>query len=75
MNLQTLDVVIIFCYIGLTVLIGFYVSKKASANISSYFLGSKNLPWYMLGVSNASGMFDITHIMWLVSFFFAGRSR
>jgi Na+/proline symporter len=34
--------------------------------LDSYFLGGKTLPWYMLGVSNASGMFDITGTMWLV---------
>jgi len=43
-----------------------YISKRASKNLDSYFLGSKSLPWYILGVSNASGMFDITGTMWLV---------
>ena len=28
--------------------------------MDSYFLGGKSLPFYMLGLSNASGMFDIT---------------
>ena len=34
--------------------------------MKSYFLGGNELPWYMLGVSNASGMFDISGTMWLV---------
>jgi Na+/proline symporter len=34
--------------------------------MKSYFLGGNKLPWYMLGVSNASGMFDISGTMWLV---------
>jgi Na+/proline symporter len=34
--------------------------------MKSYFLGGNKLPWYLLGVSNASGMFDISGTMWLV---------
>lgn len=33
----------------------------------AYFLGGNDLPWYMLGLSNASGMFDIAGTMWMVS--------
>ena len=28
-------------------------------SMRAYFLGGNDLPWYMLGLSNASGMFDI----------------
>jgi hypothetical protein len=35
-----------------------------------YFLGSNSLPWWILGVSDASGMFDITGTMWLVYILF-----
>ena len=28
------------------------------------------MPWYLLGLSNASGMFDITGTMWMVAIFF-----
>jgi Na+/proline symporter len=70
MQLHPLDVSIIIGYLLLTLAIGFWVSKKASKNLDSYFLGSKELPWWILGVSNASGMFDITGTMWLVSLCF-----
>jgi hypothetical protein len=33
-------------------------------------LAVKKLPWYMLGLSNASGMFDISGNMWLVTLTF-----
>jgi Na+/proline symporter len=33
-------------------------------------LGGNKLPWYMLGLSNASGMFDISGTMWLVTLAF-----
>ncbi len=70
MYLSVIDVSIIIGYLIITVLIGFWISKKASANLDSYFLGGKSLPWYLLGLSNASGMFDITGTMWMVSIMF-----
>jgi SSS family solute:Na+ symporter len=66
MELNSVDIAIIFTYLALTVLIGFWISKRASKNLDSYFLGGKSLPWYILGISNASGQFDITGTMWLV---------
>ncbi|MEO0468285.1 MAG: sodium:solute symporter family protein [Bacteroidota bacterium] len=70
MNLAVIDIVIILIYLGLTIFIGLFISKRASQNIDAYFLGGKSIPWWMLGVSNASGMFDITGTMWLVSMLF-----
>lgn len=66
MQLHFIDISIIILYLVSTVAVGFYISKKASKNIDSYFLGGKSIPWYILGISNASGMFDITGTMWLV---------
>ncbi|HUU17282.1 MAG TPA: sodium:solute symporter family protein [Sedimentisphaerales bacterium] len=66
MDLHSIDIVIIFAYLVITVVIGFWVSRRASKDLNSYFLGGKSLPWYILGVSNASGQFDITGTMWLV---------
>ena len=70
MNLQPLDIGIVIGYLVLTILIGFLVSKRANKNLDSYFLGGRSIPWYILGISNASGMFDITGTMWFVSVIF-----
>jgi len=70
MQLHYIDISIICLYLILTVVVGFLISKKASRNLDSYFLGGKSIPWYILGVSNASGMFDITGTMWLVYLIF-----
>jgi len=70
MNLHPIDIGIILTYLVSVVLIGIYIRKKASEGIDSYFLGGRNIPWYVLGVSNASSMFDITGTMWLVSILF-----
>lgn len=67
MSLHPVDIGIIIGYILLTVIVGYFISKRASQNLDSYFLGGKTIPWYILGLSNASGMFDITGTMWMVS--------
>lgn len=70
MELHWIDSSIIVLYIVLSVGIGFWISKQAGKNIKNYFLGGNNIPWYMLGISNASGMFDISGTMWMVYLLF-----
>lgn len=70
MPLQFIDIAIIFAYIAGILFLGFYISKKASRDLQSYFLGGNKLKWYYLGLSNASGMFDISGTMWTVSILF-----
>jgi len=70
MTLHPFDIAIIILYIIAIIAVGFYLSKRASKNINEYFLGGKKIPRWVLGISNASGMFDITGTMWLVSMCF-----
>ncbi|MDR1682317.1 MAG: hypothetical protein LBS25_02860 [Candidatus Symbiothrix sp.] len=65
--LTPLDISIILLYLGVLIFIGFYLKRLASRNLESYLLGGKSIPWYMLGLSNASGMFDISGTVWLVA--------
>jgi Na+/proline symporter len=66
MMINTIDLVIILAYFVVAITLGMLVSKRAVKNMNSYFLGSNTLPWWMLGISDASGMYDITGTMWLV---------
>lgn len=70
MTLSTLDIAILLAYMLLVLGMGFWYARLASKDLSSYFLGSNKLKWYMLGLSNASGMFDISGAMWTVSILF-----
>jgi Na+/proline symporter len=70
MNLHAIDLIIILLYLLLVIVIGLLIQKRASEGITNYFLGGRNLPWYLLGLSNASSMFDITGTMWLVTILF-----
>lgn len=70
MKLATIDIAIIFLYLILTVWIGFWLSKRASRNLQTYFLAGNDIPWYFLGLSNASGMFDVSGTMIAVTWLF-----
>jgi len=70
MILHSIDIAIILLYLVITIGIGFWISKKASTNIKSYFLGGNEIKWQYLGLSNASGMFDISGTMWMVMLLF-----
>ncbi|WP_066832220.1 sodium:solute symporter family protein [Rufibacter ruber] len=66
MKLQPLDIAIILLYLVSVSVIGLVLQKRAKANKEAYLLGGNTLPWYALGLSNASGMFDISGTMWMV---------
>lgn len=66
MQLSVIDILIIGLYLLSMIAIGLILKKKASKNLDSYYLGGKSLPYYMLGISDASGMFDISGTMWMV---------
>src|SRR5512141_1734111 len=70
MTLRAFDLAIIVLYFAASVLIGFWVSRRGAKDLNSYFLGGKSLPWYLLGVSDASGMFDISGTMLMVYWLF-----
>ena len=70
MKLQLIDILILVGYLVTMIFIGFWMRKKASKNKESYLMGGKSLPWYMLGLSDASDMFDISGTMWMVALCF-----
>ena len=70
MKLHLVDILIIVLYLVSITGIGLYLKKLAHSSKNAYLLGGNNIPWYMLGLSNASGMFDISGTMWLVTLAF-----
>ena len=68
--METIDLLIILTYIILTIGLGIWVSKKATKGLDSYFLGGKSIKWYYLGLSNGSGMFDVSGTAWMVGILF-----
>lgn len=70
MKLSYIDLIIIAAYFLLMILIGFIMKNRAKKSKDTYLMGGKKLPWYMLGLSDASDMFDISGTMLLVSMAF-----
>jgi len=68
--LHPIDIIIISIYLITIVVIGLVLRKRAQRSKDDYLLGGKSIPWYMLGLSNASGMFDISGTIWLVTLMF-----
>lgn len=70
MRLTAIDLSIIGLYFVMMIVIGIIMKNRAKRSKDSYLLGGKKLPWYMLGLSDASDMFDISGTMLLVSMAF-----
>lgn len=70
MSLSNIDIIVVLVYLITMILLGFILKKRAQRNKESYLLGGKKIPWYMLGMSNASDMFDISGTMWMVTLAF-----
>lgn len=70
MKLHSIDLAVIAVYFLTVILIGLWVSRRGAKDLNSYFLGGKSLPWYLLGISDASGMFDVSGTMLMVYWLF-----
>src|SRR5689334_16369757 len=70
MRITIFDASIVVLYLATMIVIGWMLRKRARKNKESYLLGGKSLPWYMLGLSDASDMFDISGTMWMVALCF-----
>ena len=65
-----IDIAIIFFYFAIVIGVGFYLRKRASKNLESYFLGERGMHWLALSMAGSSANFDITGTMWIVSMLF-----
>ncbi len=57
MTLSWLDWSIIFGTLGITMVVGLWVSKRAGRNSDSFFLGNRHMPWWLLGFSMVATTF------------------
>lgn len=58
MQLTTIDWVIMGVFFLISLLIGVAVSKTAGKSFSSFFLGNRNMPWWLLGISMVATTFS-----------------
>ncbi len=57
MILTTLDLSIIIGFVVLIVGVGLSYTRKAGKDLDSFFLGGRNLPWYIAGISMVATTF------------------
>ncbi len=69
--MAVLDFGIVALYLLGTLLIGFWMQKKASQSIASYFLGDKNIPWWALASSGMASNLDLSGTMIIVALVYA----
>lgn len=50
-NLNALDIVVAVLYFAVTVVVGFYVARRNRNTSNDYFMGGRNLPWYVVATS------------------------
>lgn len=55
--LSIIDWIIIFSFFLLSLLIGIYFTKRAGENITNFFLGGRNMTWWLAGVSMVATTF------------------
>ena len=70
MNLSSIDAAIVVIYMVVLFIIGIAMERRAGKSMDSYFLGSRSMPWWLLGMSGSSTYFDIAGTMWIVSTFY-----
>ncbi|MBO9617291.1 MAG: Na+:solute symporter [Dyadobacter sp.] len=67
MNIKAIDLLVILLYLVTVLAIGIYLKRQAAKSKNDYLLGGKSMPFWMLGISNASGMFDLSGTAWMVA--------
>ncbi|MCK4337936.1 MAG: hypothetical protein KAX11_08325 [Candidatus Aminicenantes bacterium] len=66
MTLHGFDLLLIGGYLFFVALLGFWVKKRATQELDSYYLAGRNIPWWMLGLSGCSSYIDIGGTMAMV---------
>ncbi len=59
MNLSTLDLCIVLVYVAAMVLLGLYMSRRATRSIDDYFVSGRSLSWWLAGTSMIASAFAI----------------
>ena len=70
MSLHPVDLLIIAGYLVLVAMIGVVVRRRATRKLDSYYLGDRNVPWWMLGLSGCSSYIDIGGTMAMIGALF-----
>ena len=66
----TVDISVLVLYLLGVLSIGIALRRKAGQDLDSYFLGSRRIKWWALGLSGMASNLDVTGTMVIISFFY-----
>ncbi|NEP90342.1 MAG: sodium:solute symporter [Okeania sp. SIO2C2] len=69
--MEIIDYIVVIIYLVFIMVFGVFLQKKASTGIESYFLGNRNLPWWVLGASGMASNTDLAGTMILTALVYA----
>lgn len=70
MHLSWIDVALIIGYMSVLIAIGILYKRRASKSIEDYFLGGRQMPWWLLGLAGMAAWLDMTGTMVITSFLY-----
>src|SRR4051812_13545968 len=62
-RLDAIDLAVFAAYMGLSVALGFLVSRRGRVSSRAYFLGGKTLPWYVVATSMLAADVSAEHFI------------
>lgn len=68
--LGSIDFTILALYFVVITVIGVWFTRKAGQGVGEYFLGGRQIPWYILGISGVATFIDMSGTMLQTSFFY-----
>ena len=57
--MQLIDWIIVLAYMAGTLIVGAYLSRRASGSLEDFFVSGRSLPWWLAGTSMAATTFSI----------------
>jgi len=58
MRLATIDWIVVFAFLALSLAIGLALARRAGSSASEFFLSGRHMPWWLLGVSMVATTFS-----------------
>lgn len=68
--MQFIDYAILIIYLIALIIFGLFLRRLASRSLKDYFLGGRNIPWWVIGTSGMASNLDMTGTMVIISFFY-----
>src|SRR5213594_4050243 len=62
-ELNTWDLAIFAVYLVVTLVIGFAVARRGTRTVAGYFLGGRDIPWYVVGTSLVATVISSEHFI------------